>query len=106
MRELLHVLKLGSIAVSVYADDDLLATTECEGMFIPDPSGYKIIIDANLEPELAGQVFMHELLEAIFTVAEIDLPHEQLQVTSLLLAQALEYSIVLDDEDTVETFQN
>lgn len=97
MRKLLDVFHLGSIGISVYADDTLLETAECEGLFIPDPAGYKIILEASLEPELAGQVFCHEVMEAICTVAEVDLPHNELQTVAMLLAQAFNITVLMDD---------
>ena len=102
MRELLYVFPLGNIHISVYSDDDLIRTTDCEGLFLPDPDGYKIILDGNLEPELWGQVFVHEVLEAACTLGEIDLPHNQLQTLAVLLAQAFAITGDFTEDDEVE----
>jgi hypothetical protein len=82
--------KIGHLAVPVKMVEELRDHDDEKlmGRFIGQPS--KIEIDEELEEEEKFETFLHEVLEGINSIFHLDMPHKNIQIASIGLAQALE----------------
>ena len=80
-------IKLGGHTIKVVRAPGLVENESAFGMW--DDGKLSISVDAGLSNSLAWSTLLHEVLEAINSLAELGLEHNKIQCLELLLYQAL-----------------
>jgi hypothetical protein len=93
--EVLVRLKIAGYTVPVEWRIGLTDTAEAAGMY--DDRARQILLDADLTGEEAKEVLIHEVIEAVNGIFNLEMPHHHIQTVSLGLHQALSDYITLPD---------
>ncbi len=85
------VLKIGGCNWEVI-NSDVVYENECLGLC--DPNKLEIILEEKLIPEQKKLVFVHEIVEAIMSLCEIEIEHKDITNISNMLHQ-----IIVDNKE-------
>jgi len=91
--------KVGAFIIAVNRDPFLMASREAYGEY--HPSKLEIVLDTNLNKQKEGETLLHEMLEAIDAIYDIELDHHKLS----LMATAL-HQVVIENPNIFKELRN
>ena len=80
-------IKLGGNIIEVSYEKDLLANRDCFGEY--HVKLFKIVLDKDNHIQQMEETLIHEILEAIISIYDINLEHEKLALLSVVLHQLI-----------------
>lgn len=88
--KLLGHVHCGNQKIPVKLSDTLIEDHQATGLWSSDTSGrYQVQLQSGMTVESTGEVFLHELIEMVNDLYDLNLSHNKIQTIGMALAQAL-----------------